>query len=73
VNILAELQGYTTKAEAGGTMKVSSGTAQPMSGMATGGMTPSMDKADLSDVQYDVLLSNRRTLADPELVRVRPG
>ena len=66
VNILAELQGHTPKAEAGGTMKMSGGTAQPMSGMATGGMTPGMDKADLSDVQYDALLSNRRTLADPK-------
>jgi FtsP/CotA-like multicopper oxidase with cupredoxin domain len=32
-----------------------------------------MDKPDLSDVTYDALLANRRTLADPEVVRVRPG
>jgi FtsP/CotA-like multicopper oxidase with cupredoxin domain len=30
-------------------------------------------QADLSDVQYDSLLSNRRTLSDPEIVRVHPG
>jgi FtsP/CotA-like multicopper oxidase with cupredoxin domain len=28
---------------------------------------------DLADVKYDALLANRRTLADPDVVRVRPG
>jgi FtsP/CotA-like multicopper oxidase with cupredoxin domain len=71
--ILAELQGQTPKTEAGGTMKMPGGTEQSMSGMAMGGKTPGMDKADLSDIKYDALLSNRRPLADPEVVRVRPG
>jgi FtsP/CotA-like multicopper oxidase with cupredoxin domain len=71
--ILAGLQGKTAKAEAGGTLKMPGGAEQAKSGMAMGGKTSSMDKADLSDVKYDALLSNRRTLADPEVVRVRPG
>jgi hypothetical protein len=28
---------------------------------------------DLADVKYDALLTKRRTLSDPEVVRVRPG
>jgi FtsP/CotA-like multicopper oxidase with cupredoxin domain len=28
---------------------------------------------DLADVKYDALLTNRRTLSDPEMVRVQPG
>jgi len=75
MDILAELQGQTPKAGAGGTMtmQMPGGAGQAMSGMAMGGKTPSMDKADLSDVKYEALLSNRRTLADPEVVCVRPG
>jgi FtsP/CotA-like multicopper oxidase with cupredoxin domain len=38
-----------------------------MSGMASG------MKADLTDVQYDALLANRRTLDDPDVARVHPG
>jgi FtsP/CotA-like multicopper oxidase with cupredoxin domain len=71
--ILAQLQGQMPEAEAGGPMKMPGGTEQSMSGMAMESKTPGMDKADLSDVKYDALLSNRRTLADPEVVRVRPG
>jgi FtsP/CotA-like multicopper oxidase with cupredoxin domain len=32
-----------------------------------------MAKMDLSDVKYDALLTNRRPLADPDVVRVQPG
>jgi FtsP/CotA-like multicopper oxidase with cupredoxin domain len=47
---------------------VESGTPpKAMPGMALG------DKADLIDVKYDALLTNRRSLADPEVVRVQPG
>ena len=28
---------------------------------------------DLNDVTYDAFLANRRTLADPEVVKVEPG
>jgi FtsP/CotA-like multicopper oxidase with cupredoxin domain len=55
--ILAELQGQTPKAEAGGTRQMAGGAEQGMSGMAMGGKTPGMDKADLSDVKYEALLS----------------
>jgi FtsP/CotA-like multicopper oxidase with cupredoxin domain len=72
-DILAELQGKALKAGPGGTMQMPGGTGKPMPGIATGGKTPGMDKADLSDVTYDALLANRRTLADPEVERVRPG
>ncbi len=71
--ILAELQGQTPKAEAGGTRQMPGGAEQGMSGMTMGGKTPGMDKADLSDIKYEALLSNRRTLSDPEVVRVRLG
>jgi FtsP/CotA-like multicopper oxidase with cupredoxin domain len=72
-DILAELQGQAPQAGAGATRQMPGGTEQAMSGMALGGKTSGMDKADISDVKYDALLSNRRTLADPEVVRVRPG
>jgi FtsP/CotA-like multicopper oxidase with cupredoxin domain len=72
-DILAELQSKAAKAGPGGPMQMPGGTEQPMPGIATGGKMPGMDKPDLSDVTYDALLSNRRTLADPEVVRVRPG
>ena len=44
----------------------------PSGGMATGGMTMSMDpaKPDLNDVIYDAYLANDRTLADPQVVDV---
>jgi FtsP/CotA-like multicopper oxidase with cupredoxin domain len=32
-----------------------------------------MGTMDLADIKYDALLANRRTLADPEVVRVQPG
>jgi FtsP/CotA-like multicopper oxidase with cupredoxin domain len=72
-DILAELRGQASQAKAGATTKMPGGMEQATSGMAMGGKTSSMDKPDLSDVTYDALLSNRRTLADPEVVRVRPG
>jgi FtsP/CotA-like multicopper oxidase with cupredoxin domain len=71
--ILAELQSQAPKADAGGAMNMPAGTGRPMSGMAMGGMPAGMGQADLSDVKYDALLSNRRTLVDPDIVRVRPG
>ncbi len=40
------------------------------SGMAPGGAA---DAPDLNDVTYDAFLANRRTLADPEVVKVEPG
>jgi FtsP/CotA-like multicopper oxidase with cupredoxin domain len=50
------------------TAPVESGTPpRAMPGMAMG------DKADLADVRYDALLTNRRPLSDPEVVRVQPG
>jgi FtsP/CotA-like multicopper oxidase with cupredoxin domain len=60
--ILAELQGKDAKSMA-------------MPGMAMGSMKPGMRMAgaDLNDVKYDAFLTNRRTLADPEVVRVKPG
>ncbi|HXJ77883.1 MAG TPA: multicopper oxidase family protein [Candidatus Methylomirabilis sp.] len=46
----------------------SSGTkaSTPPAGMA-------MNMPDLTDVKYDAFLANRRSLADPEIVRVLPG
>jgi FtsP/CotA-like multicopper oxidase with cupredoxin domain len=41
-------------------------TGMGMSGTETAGM-------DLNDVQYDAFLANDRTVADPEIVRVRRG
>jgi FtsP/CotA-like multicopper oxidase with cupredoxin domain len=72
-DILAELQGNAPKAAPGGAMQMPGGTGQPMSGMATGGTTPGSGKKDLADVTYDALLANRRTLSDPQVVRVQPG
>ena len=65
-DILAELQGNAPKATPGGAMARPGGAEQPGSGMAMG-------QTDLADVKYDALLANRRTLADPEVVRVQPG
>jgi FtsP/CotA-like multicopper oxidase with cupredoxin domain len=61
--ILAERQG-PGKPAGPEAMKTPGGMAMP--GMAMG------DKADLADVPYDALLTNRRPLSDPEVVRVRP-
>jgi FtsP/CotA-like multicopper oxidase with cupredoxin domain len=72
-DILAELRGNTSKAEPGGAMKMPGGPGQPGAGMGSGGMTPATGKKDLTDVTYDALLANRRTLSDPEVVRVQPG
>jgi len=44
----------------GGKMKSGAGMKMPM-------------KADLTDVQYDALLANRRPLSDPEVVQVTSG
>jgi FtsP/CotA-like multicopper oxidase with cupredoxin domain len=46
--------------------------------MATSGtpgmaMAASKSKPDLNDVQYDAFLANRRTLTDPEVVKVESG
>jgi FtsP/CotA-like multicopper oxidase with cupredoxin domain len=58
VAILAELQGRGAR---GGAMR-----GMPMTARAMGG-------PDLNDVRYDALLANRRSLSDPEVVRVLPG
>ncbi|MGH7331644.1 MAG: multicopper oxidase family protein [Candidatus Rokuibacteriota bacterium] len=50
----------------GGMAGMAAGKAGRMAGVTKGG-------PDLNDVTYDALLANRRTLADPEVVRVRPG
>jgi FtsP/CotA-like multicopper oxidase with cupredoxin domain len=71
-DILAELQGGT-KPEPGGTMSMPGGMTQPMPGMGMGAMPPGKGKMDVVDVKYDALLANRRTLSDPEVVRVQPG
>jgi FtsP/CotA-like multicopper oxidase with cupredoxin domain len=45
-------------------------------GMASGGMPGGMPAGmvmDLNDVEYDAYLANRRTLADPEVVRTERG
>jgi FtsP/CotA-like multicopper oxidase with cupredoxin domain len=44
-----------------------------MAGMATPAMDMDAAKPDLNDVKYDAFLANRRTLADPEVVKVEPG
>jgi FtsP/CotA-like multicopper oxidase with cupredoxin domain len=72
-DILAELQGNAPKAAPGGAMTRPGGAGQPGSGMEMGKTTPGIGKTDLADVKYDALLANRRTLADPEVVRVQPG
>ena len=50
----------------GGAMSMNSGGA----GMATAVAPPA---PDLNDVKYDAFLANDRTLADPEVIRVRTG
>ncbi len=73
--ILAELQGKGHGDMPGmdmGAMEgmdhgATGGTSGAMSGMDMGGM------AHLQDVQYDALLANDRTLADPEIFRVDQG
>jgi FtsP/CotA-like multicopper oxidase with cupredoxin domain len=50
----------------GGAMSMNSGGA----GMATAAAPPA---PDLNDVKYDAFLANDRTLADPEVIRVRTG
>lgn len=72
LDILAEL-----KAKTSGMASMPMGKTGGMAGMASG-KTPRMpgmatSAPDLNDVKYDALLANRRTLADPEVVRVRPG
>ncbi len=49
-----------------------SGTAA-MAGMNGMAPTGQAGAPDLNDVAYDAFLANRRTLADPELVKVEPG
>jgi FtsP/CotA-like multicopper oxidase with cupredoxin domain len=61
LDIFAELKGQT-----GAMAGMAMGKKGAMAGMAMGG-------PDLNDIKYDALLANRRTLADPEVVRVRPG
>lgn len=68
LDILAELKG-TGKTVRAPRPPTPMGTAAPMAGQA--GMA--MGGPDLNDIRYDALLANRRTLADPEVVRVRPG
>ena len=71
--------------EGGGERMSGAASAQPMGGMGgmaghgmagmampASAMTVPM-KMDLNDVQYDALLANDRTLADPEIVRVEHG
>ncbi len=72
LEILGEL-----KAKTGGIAGMPTGKAGGMAAMAPA-KTPRMTAMtapapDLNDVKYDALLANRRTLADPEVVRVRPG
>jgi FtsP/CotA-like multicopper oxidase with cupredoxin domain len=73
MDILTELQSSPPTTEPGGAMKLGSGSGQPMSGMAMGGGASGMTKMDLTDVRYDALLTNRRSLDDPEVVRIHPG
>lgn len=44
-----------------------------MNGMAGMAQVGTAAPPDLNDVSYDAFLANRRTLADPEVVRVEPG
>jgi FtsP/CotA-like multicopper oxidase with cupredoxin domain len=71
-DILTGLQGRSPAAAPGGGMTMPGGTGPSMSGTAMSGMASGM-KADLTDVQYDALLANRRTLDDPDVARVHPG
>ena len=58
-----------------------SSAGKPMAGHDMGAMDmqqngaagPARMAMDLNDVAYDAFLANDRTLADPEIVRVRPG
>jgi FtsP/CotA-like multicopper oxidase with cupredoxin domain len=81
--ILRKLQGQGRTGEPGEAMQMPGMAGMPMgqttSPMASGtppkampGMTMA-GRMDLSDVTYDALLTNRRTLADPEVMRVQPG
>ncbi len=60
-----------------GDMKMSegdkSGEMAGMPGMEKPAMAMDAAKPDLNDVKYDAFLANRRTLADPEVVKVEPG
>jgi FtsP/CotA-like multicopper oxidase with cupredoxin domain len=62
---------FATLKKGGGMPAMGSGSQQ-MTGM--GGMARAASAGpDLNDVKYDALLANRRTLADPEVVKVEPG
>lgn len=75
--ILAGLGGSSTHGShgMGGTMHGMSGIAMPgmnHSGHGMGGMGGGM-MSHANDVAYDAFLANRRTLGDPEVVRVEKG
>ena len=58
----------------GGMPGMASGTGQIGGMKGMGAMAPAAAAGpDLNDVKYDAFLANRRTLADPEVVKVEPG
>lgn len=58
----------------GGMPGMASGTGQIGGMKGMGGMAPAAAAGpDLNDVKYDAFLANRRTLGDPEVVKVEPG
>lgn len=74
--IMARLQARQAHAmEMHGNMHHMAINGMAMNGMEMNGMEmPAGDsKPDLNDVQYDAFLANRRTLADPEVIKVEPG
>jgi FtsP/CotA-like multicopper oxidase with cupredoxin domain len=56
-----------------GGMKMPAGKGMSMAGGGSGMATPAPAGPDLNDVKYDAFLANDRTLADPEVIRVRTG
>lgn len=64
----------TAKSRMGSSMNMGSGMSAMNAGSAMAAMNMGSGmKMDLNDVEYDAVLANHRTLADPAVIRTEPG
>jgi FtsP/CotA-like multicopper oxidase with cupredoxin domain len=68
-----EIYAQLRKPAAASAMSRGSGEMAGMPATAKTATNAASAKPDLNDVKYDAFLANRRTLADPEIVKVEPG